>query len=473
MGLSSPLEIRVDFFVFMVLIERYDKGRSEIAATVPHIGVVDAGGTISSIMVSDGYRIGAERDLMGMLQVRTPSFVAGRFTIGETIVAFRGLSENMTDYDRDTLGLILENMVDNGKYNSIVVTHGTDSMELTLKKLIERKSLIYKIKNKGMPIIFTGAEKDAEDPKTDVWDSLMDSLDTAAEKLPPDIYLQFHKRLIPAEFLVKKPYIGDERFDFMDVRSQEYAEVVFKANERALDIADRLHIHFYGKSLADLVSDDDYQRQIRELTTGVAHPEKVKELSTVELEEFEKMDVMVDPHHKVFEYRVDVAQPNHLDMLALKEIWLFPEVQTVLLTLYHSGTANTIDPLSSVAQLVQGLRKRRGIVFFAVAENGEPIDLHAYDTSVELRKAGVVPLYDMPYYAAQVKLRWAVEQTQDPTEVIELMLKNVVGEIDECRIHREDIGELQELYRQTGDTMQQILSTRTKKQVFWESYYKK
>lgn len=464
----------MDFFMVIQETQPPDGMKdNEVLNPIPHIGICDAGGTISSIMVFGGYRIGAERNLMGMLQERDPSFIDGRFTIGETIVAFRGLSENMTDQDRDNLGLILEDMVDKGKYNSIVVTHGTDSLELTLKKLKERKSLINKINEKGISIIFTGAEKDAEDPKTDVWDNLMDSLDAATKKLPPDIYLQFHKRLIQAEFVVKKPYIGDEGFDFMDMRSQEYAEAVIKASERALDIADRLHIHFYGKSLADLVSDEDYQRQIRELTTREVEPEKVTELSTDELEVFEKMDVMADPEHKIFEYRVDVAQPNHLDMLALKEIWLFPEVQTVLLTLYHSGTANTVDPISSVAQLVQGLRERRGIVFFAVVENDEPIDLHAYETSVALRQAGVVPLYDMPYYAAQVKLRWAVEQSQDPSKVIELMLKNVVGEIDERRIHREDIEELQELYRQTWESMRQILSTRMKKQTFWESYFKK
>lgn len=447
--------------------------RDEILNQIPHIGICDAGGTISSVMASGGYRVGAQRDLMGMLQIQNPSFVAGRFTIGETIVAFKGLSENMTDQDRDKLGFILENMVDNGKYTSIVVTHGTDSMELTLKKLKERKSLINKLREKGMSIIFTGAEKDAEDPKTDVWESLMDSLDVAAKKLPPDLYLQFHKRLIPAEFVVKKPYTGDEGFDFMDSRSQEYAEAVIRANERALDLADKLHVQLYGKSLADLVSDEDYQRQIRELTTGVPEPEEVRQLSDEDLEAFKNMDVMVDPYHKVFEYRVDMAQPNHFDMLALKEIWLFPEVKAVLLTLYHSGTANTTDPVSSVAQLVQGLRERRGLVFFAVTENDEPIDLHAYSTSVELRKAGVIPLYDMPYYAAQVKLQWAVKQSEHPAEIIKLMLNNLVGEIDEHRIHREDIEELQELYRQTWETMQQILSTRTTEQVFWESYSKK
>ena len=246
------------------------------------------------------------------------------------------------------------------------------------------------------------------------------------------------------------------------------------AQERSALLADKLYQHFHGRSLADEITDAKFERRIKELETGTEETVVIPTLTQDEIEAFAQMDVMSDPTHKVFDYRVDVDRPNHFDMvMAFKEIWLFPEVQAVLLTLYHSGTANTTDSNSAVTDIVRGLRERRGITFFAVTENHEPVDLHAYETSVALRKAGVIPLYDMPYHPAMVKLWWAVEQTRNPSELINLMLTNMVGEIDESRIYREDIGELKQLYASSSVPIQQAYAQRGDKSIFWESYSRK
>lgn len=260
----------------------------------------------------------------------------------------------------------------------------------------------------------------------------------------------------------------------MDSRSDEYTEAFFAAQERSALLADKLYQHFHGRSLADEITDEEFERRLKMLETGVEETTTIPELTQEEIEAFAQMDVMQDPTHRVFEYRVDFDRPNHFDMaMALKEVWLFPEVQATLLTLYHSGTANTTDTTSAVTDLVRGLRERRGIVFFAVTENHEPVDLHAYETSVALRKAGVVPLYDMPYHAAMVKLWWATEQTKNPAELIDLMQTNIVGEVDESRIHRDDVEELKKLYTASYAPIQQAYSQRAAQDIFWESHFRK
>jgi L-asparaginase/Glu-tRNA(Gln) amidotransferase subunit D len=120
-------------------------------------------------------------------------------------------------------------------------------------------------------------------------------------------------------------------------------------------------------------------------------------------------------------------------------------VRGIILNLYHSGTANVEEAGESVAKLVEDLRRKRGIVFFGVTENGEPVDLHAYETSVRLREAGVVPLYDMLRDVALAKLR-LMDGKASAGQLIEAMLHNDVGEVDEQQIITTDISDLKRLY---------------------------
>lgn len=112
--------------------------------------------------------------------------------------------------------------------------------------------------------------------------------------------------------------------------------------------------------------------------------------------------------------------------------------------LYHSGTANTEKLELSVSHLVNKLRVERDIIFFGVTENGEPVDLHSYETSVRLREAGVVPLYNMQVKVALAKLQLVASNTN--THIIDEMLDDKVGEIDESQIITEDIEKLKKLY---------------------------
>lgn len=133
------------------MIELGNTGREERGPARPHIGVVYAGGTISSIQTKYGYREGGHvRDLVDILQERYPDFVSGRFTLGQPQVAYNGLSENMLEQDREHLTDVLEEMVDRGSYNAILVTHGTDSFELSAKHARQRESLLRKIQAKGV-----------------------------------------------------------------------------------------------------------------------------------------------------------------------------------------------------------------------------------------------------------------------------------------------------------------------------------
>lgn len=360
------------------------------------IEVIYAGGTISSLATPSGYREGGHFvDLIDRLEERFPGFTK-RFDLGQPQIAYIGLSENIEESDLE----MMESAIDTAlarEPDSIVMSFGTDFAEQAAKRFQEK----YKeqLHQKGVKIIIVSANHDLSHPQTDAWDNLTFSFESAEAKAEPAVYLGFHRRLIPAELATKEPYNGQE-MNFRSTEDPEYIEAISKQKEREAEL------------IASL-----------------------------------KAEIGENPQaaQGVVEYSVNVFRLNHqvfFDYLKDKA------VKAVLLTLYHSGTANTNDSEASVSRLVNYLRSR-GIISFGVTENGEPVDLHSYETSVKLREAGVVPLYDMQKEVALAKLQMIAYGTSE--EIISKMLSNKVGEITEDKIIKDNIENLKTLYSISGD----------------------
>ncbi len=64
------------------------------------------------------------------------------------------------------------------------------------------------------------------------------------------------------------------------------------------------------------------------------------------------------------------------------------------------------------------------------------VDMNVYDTGRDLLSFGVVPLEDMFPETALVKLMWALGQTDNPKEAIELLKTNIAGEFSHERFHK-------------------------------------
>jgi L-asparaginase/Glu-tRNA(Gln) amidotransferase subunit D len=145
----------------------------------------------------------------------------------------------------------------------------------------------------------------------------------------------------------------------------------------------------------------------------------------------------------VMEYDVNIIRIDHIKQL---ETVFKLRPKAIIFKLYHSGTANTSDPKSSVSKLVAKLTKI-GIVCFGVTETGEPTDLHLYESSIELIKSGMVPLYDMlmPVAVHKLQLLRIKENNFTRKEIIEKMMQNFAGEIDEKQIRNNDIKRLQQM----------------------------
>lgn len=337
---------------------------------------------------------------MGRLEERIPNFRED-FDLGQAEVAYTGLSENMDEEYLESIEAATRNAL-NRNPDTVVITHGTDSMEQTARRLQRRLADL--LRQKQAKVIITGANEDLSHPQTDAWDNLDFAFQSTKNEAEPGVYVAFHRRLIPADLVVKEPFNG-KKMNYVSRDDEEYIKTVQAQNEHSRDLVTKLQ-KVMGRDLEDAQKTDE-----------------------------------------VIEYAVNIVRPNHQELLDYLDTH---KVRAILLTLYHSGTANTEKPELSVSDLVRRLREERGILFFGVTENCEPVDLHSYETSVRLREAGVVPLYDMPRAVALSKLE-LVTSGGVVDQILYGMLKNRVGELDESKIIPEDIEQLITLYSTSSE----------------------
>jgi L-asparaginase/Glu-tRNA(Gln) amidotransferase subunit D len=342
----------------------------------PTVGVVYAGGTISALATAAGYREGGHVvDLVGQLEEHIPGS-KDKVTLSEAKVAYTGLSENMSEKYLDAIGAAVEEALQQDPH-SIVVTHGTDSMEQTARYL--QKRFAEELKAKNSKIIITGANDDISEEDTDAWDNLAFALDSAAGDAEPGVYVAFHDKLSPAELVVKEPFNGVE-MNYTSRDNPAYQEAMRKQQAHSQELIHQLEASFASQ-----------QQETAEIV----------------------------------DYPVNVVRKNHQGLLDYVGA---NHVRAILLTLYHSGTANTETPDQSVAELTRKLREEKGIVCFGVTENDEPVSFDSYETSIELREAGIIPLGDMAHDVALAMLR-LIEPSVNSEQLAHEMLINRVGEL--------------------------------------------
>ena len=350
-----------------------------------------AGGTISSLARKDGALVGGHVfNLIEKLSEKSPGSFKD-LNITKSDIIFSGLSENIVSSIHTTIWhSVIKILI--SKPSRIVITHGTDSLEQTAR-FLEKKLRSYRKKG-TTHIILTAANFPTDNPHTDVWDNLSYAINVKVPQSPQNcVYIAFQNRLIPSSLVVKEYFLNAPM------------AYISKTEKKYLRIKKQ-----YRKKVSNLIY-------------------KLKKNTSSKIDKT-----------GIISYDVNIIRKNHDTFLKKIKSRV---CKVVVFKLYHSGTANTIDPHSSVSKLVQQLTQN-GIVCFGATENGEPTNLHSYETSVTLRESGMVPLYNMLFEVALHKL-WLLNVKKNNLsrkEIIKLMLTNYGGEIDEGMIIQNDIKKL-------------------------------
>lgn len=334
------------------------------------VAIVFAGGTISSQIDRHGTHHGGKKFNLVENLIKLKPGVIKNINLTKAKIAYQGLSEDMTRQNQYAILTQVRHLIKNG-VSRIVITHGTDAMEQTGRYLA--KNLISDLKNSRTSVIMTGSNKDSTHPQTDAWDNLSLAIHSPDQVLQNEVYLAFNQKIVLARN-ARKIFLPPDLMYYLDENSREYHESL-------------------------KLFDQQSQAQKQALSAYYA----------------------VLPTKAATTYFVNQIRPSHTRFLT--KINNRPNIKAVVFVLYHSGTASSIDPRSSVAALVKQLIKR-GITCFGATENGEPTDLNAYTSSVKLRQAGMIPLYDLIYPVAKHKINLIF--AKNPNLSQDLLVKEVL-----------------------------------------------
>jgi L-asparaginase/Glu-tRNA(Gln) amidotransferase subunit D len=368
--------------------------------------------------------------------------------------AYNILSENIDPSYVIKLAETLTNVIDTETPNHIVVTHGTDSMDKVVKllttfndslvegavyghlaqnkKLIDALEKLDKaINDKRTSIVFTGSNTiNPEEVNKNIIGAFNSVYQNGKNQLDPGIYIHFHDQLIPGEHATKDIYDPNISMRYADSSSKDFKDKLNLNRENEEKIIARLRASILGS---------DSSKQLDQ--------------------------------SKVITYDVNQIRENHSEFL--KKLSERPATKAILLTLYHSGTANTNpESKASTLKLIEEIRKKHpNIAIFAVNENpGEPVTLDetSYQGTVNMRKAGLVPLYNMHRAVAEAKLNMLISKTPDikAEQLINEILLPKAGfeanaELDISLINQDHIKALKAHYSHSN-YISKILSTLSK-----------
>ena len=338
---------------------------------LPTVAIISTGGTIASRV---DYHTGAVRPALSASDLASIVPELSEVANVKAEILYSLLSENVHCPHWSKIALTVANFIDSGA-DGVVICHGTDTLTYTAS------ALSFALQNLPVPVILVGSQRSSDRPSSDAHMNLLNAV-TAAARLP-------------------------------------CAGVMVGMHETTSDTSTVLHLGTKVRKCH--TSRRDAFRSINNTPLARVEGGKVTILHT----QLPKRD---KGHHPV-------VRPNFDENVALLKFYpgLRPEVfkwyaaegyRGVILEGTGLGHIATylLDEVESAVQ--------KGLVLGMTSQClWGRVNMNVYDTGMYLQKAGVIPLEDMLPETALVKMMWCFGQEEERDAVIQLLRKNIAGEI--------------------------------------------
>jgi len=350
---------------------------------LPHIVIMSTGGTIASRV---DYRTGAVRSAISASDLYGVVPELSDVAKVDTEIVFSIYSENLTPQNWTHLAKTVAQRIEQG-VDGVVIGHGTDTMAYT------SAALSFALQNLPVPVILVGAQRSSDRPSSDAATNLIGAVKAAGEA--------------------------------------PFAEVGLAMHQTVSDIA--VAVHRGTKVRKCHTSRRDTFKSINGFPLA-----KVQNLQvTMETDQYQRRD----PKRKL------VLKPNFSDKVAL--VKFYPGLDPAVIDFYvekgFKGILLEGSGLGHVSKYCFDAIKRataKGVVVALASQCiWGRVDMNVYDTGRDLLSFGVVPLEDMFPETALVKLMWALGQTSDPKEAVELLKTNIAGEYSPRTLPQDKIME--------------------------------
>lgn len=259
-------------------------------------------------------------------------------------------------------------------YDGFVVLHGSDTMAFTAS------AMSFMLENLGKPVIFTGSQLPASVLRTDARENLLTSIEIAAAKndaqpIVPEVCIYFEYELFRGNRTYK---FNAENFDaFRSVNYPPLAEAGVSIKYSWKDILPVIGLPFK------------------------AHL---------------KMDTNIAVIHLFPGIQIKV----------IEQILETPDLKAVVLETYGSGNASTNEEFINVIKKAVD----KGLIIYNVTQcRGGGVDQERYETSIELKNAGVISGRDITFEAAVAKLMFLLGNEKSPDTIKSELGRSIRGEM--------------------------------------------
>lgn len=343
---------------------------------LPNLSLLSTGGTISSKI---DYRTGGVMAALTAKELNDSIPELTRIANIDPEVVLSEYSENIKPEHWSLIARKVANNILSGKYDGIIVSHGTDTMHYT------SAALSFALQNLPIPVILVGAQRSSDRPSSDASLNLIGACTFATRSKFSGVFVAMHYSISDE---VIACHIGTRvRKNHTSRRDAFHSIDVYPFS---LIKKDQIEI---SRQYADL----KFQERNKNLERMVVRPNFENKVSLLKF--YPGFDC------RMIDYCIDLGH------------------KAIILEGTGLGHINK-ECFSQIKNAVN-----KGIIIFMTSQCiwGRTA-LTVYDTGRDLLNLGVIPLSNMTSETALVKAMWCFGNFTDEKEVIKTMTSNIANE---------------------------------------------
>lgn len=342
----------------------------------PQIALIGTGGTIASKV---DYRTGGVSAVLSASEIYDSVPELKNYASIEPEVLLNKYSENLSPADWTIIATKIKEKVVSGKYQGILVSHGTDTMHYTAS------ALSFALQNLPIPVVLVGSQRSSDRPSSDAALNLIGATIFAVKSDLAGVFVSMHAS--PSDDVIAC-HLGTR------VRKNH------TSRRDAFESIDSEPIALIrGETLETQSQQTGLKLKKRNNTNGLlVRPDFDKR--AVLLKYYPGFNPEFITHAVAVGYKAIILEGTGLGHVS-KEC--FPHIRNAV----ESGTL-----VFMTSQCIWGRTR-----------------MTVYETGRDLLDIGVIPLSDMMGEAATVKAMWALANSKDIKSTTKLMQENIANEI--------------------------------------------
>lgn len=342
----------------------------------PKIALIGTGGTIASKI---DYRTGGVGAALSASEIHASVPELANYALVEPEVVLNEYSENLKPSHWAVIANQIKEKIISGKYQGIIVSHGTDTMHYTAA------ALSFALQNLPIPVVLVGAQRSSDRPSSDAALNLIGATIFAVKSELTGVFVSMHAS--PSD----------------DVVACHLGTRVRKNHTSRRDAFESIDVMPVA-----LIRGEILEMQLQEI--GLKLNKRNNPNSLLVRPDFDIRSILLKfypgfnpeliAHAVKAGYKAIILEGTGLGHVSRE---CFPEIRNAI----ESGTL-----IFMTSQCIRGRTR-----------------MTVYETGRDLLDIGVIPLSDMMAETALVKAMWALANSKDVQSVVKLMQENIANEI--------------------------------------------